>query len=71
MIIEHYIGLVIFLFISFAAIISAVGWIKADSEAKKYRKANAKMRKDIIKLLDDLAGETSWASIVNLEVEDK
>ena len=71
MIIEHYIGLVIFLFISFVALISVVGWINSDKENKELRKDNARMRKNIQKLYDDLASEKSWSSIVNREMEDK
>lgn len=71
MIIEHYIGLVIFLFISFAALISVKGWMKADREAKELRREKAMLKKRIQNLYDDLAKEKSWASIVNLETEDK
>ncbi len=71
MIIEHYIGLVIFLFISFTALISVKGWMKADREAKELRREKAMLKKRIQNLYDDLAKEKSWASIVNLETEDK
>ena len=47
MIIEHYIGLVIFLFISFAALISVKGWMKADREANELRREKEILKKRI------------------------
>lgn len=71
MIIEHLIGLLIFIFISATALFSVVGWICANQEAKALKTENRRMRKSIQKLYDDLAKERSWASVVNLETEDK
>ena len=71
MIIEYFIGLVISLFIMATAFISTVGWIGKDKENKALRKENAQIRSDNQKLWDSLLKEMSFASILNLEMEDK
>lgn len=71
MIIEYFIGLIISLFIMATAFISIVGWIGTDKENKALRKENAQIRSDNQKLWDALLKERSFASILNLEMEDK
>lgn len=71
MIIEHFIGLVISLFIMATAFIGVVGWIGTDKENKALRKENAQIKSEIQKIYDALASEKSYASIRKLNQEDK
>lgn len=66
-----YLGIVFFLFISFTALISVLGWITSDKERKILKEKNAMQEQVIQKLCESLAKEKAWASIVNLETEDK
>ena len=69
--IELFLGLILFVLLGAGGLISIVGWIMTDIKLENSTATTQILKRENEKLKKMLAKERSFASIVNLEMEDK
>ena len=69
--IELFLGIIFLLFLAAAGLMSIVGWIRTDIKYENAKASLQILKEENERLKKMLAKEKSFASIVNLETEDK